>query len=105
MMRTVTIDVGGLITPLSDLGVEKQLRRLPGVRRADVDYATASATVEYDDRGIDLEAIKAPVRCSPRACSSSTIRPEKASPRSFRRASSRPAKRVSTRNTKPTRGP
>ncbi len=61
-MRTVTIDVGGLITPLSDLGVEKQLRRLPGVRRADVDYATASATVEYDDRVIDLEAIKARVR-------------------------------------------
>ncbi len=58
-MRTVTMDVGGMITPLSDMGVEKQLRRLPGVLRANVDYATASATVEYDERIIDLAAIKA----------------------------------------------
>lgn len=61
-MRTVTIDVGGMITPLSDMGVAKQLRRLPGVHRADVDYATASATVEYDERVVDLAAIKARVR-------------------------------------------
>lgn len=61
-MRTVTMDVGGMITPLSDLEVEKQLRRLPGVQRVDVDYVTASATVEYDERVIGVDTIKARIR-------------------------------------------
>ena len=61
-MRTVTLDVRGLVTPLSDLAVEKQLRRLPGVHHVDVDYATESATVMYDERATDLTAIKQRVR-------------------------------------------
>lgn len=61
-MRIATVDVGGMITPLSDMGVERQLRRLRGVHGADVDYATASATVEYDERVIDLTEIKSRIR-------------------------------------------
>lgn len=61
-MKTSTVDVGGILTPLSDMGIEKQLKRLPGVERADVDYATASATVTYDERVTSLAAIKAKIR-------------------------------------------
>ena len=61
-MRTVTLDVRGLVTPLSDLAIEKQLRRLPGVHHVDVDYTTESATVMYDERATDLTAIKQRVR-------------------------------------------
>ncbi len=61
-MRTVTVDVGGMLSVESDMGVEKQLRRLSGVMRADVDYATASATVTYDERVTSLAAIKAWIR-------------------------------------------
>lgn len=34
-MRTVTIEVAGLLSPLSALGVQKQLARLAGVTKAE----------------------------------------------------------------------
>ena len=61
-MRTTTVDVGGMLSPLSDMGVAKRLRQMRGVTRADVDYATASATVTYDERATSLAAIKATIR-------------------------------------------
>ena len=61
-MRTSTVEVGGMLSPLSDMGVEKQLSRLPGVNHVSVDYATASATVTYDEHVIDLDTIKAGIR-------------------------------------------
>ena len=67
-MPSVTIDVGGMLSPLSDMGVEKQLQRLPGIRRVAVDYATASATVEYDEALIDVERIKGQVRACGYRC-------------------------------------
>lgn len=60
-MKTATIEVAGLISPLSAAGVEKQLARLPGVLKAEVNYVAGSATVEYDETRIDLAAIKAKV--------------------------------------------
>ena len=49
------------------MGVEKQLQRLPGVKQVDADYATASATVTYDEAQTDLKRIKYAVReCAPR---------------------------------------
>ena len=33
-MRTVNIEVGGMLSTLSALGVQKQLARLPGVKKA-----------------------------------------------------------------------
>ena len=61
-MKTCTLDVGGMLSPLSDMGIEKQLARLPGVARVDVDYVTASATVAYDELQTGLKTIKEAVR-------------------------------------------
>ena len=61
-MKTATIDVGGLLSPLSVQGVEKQLRAMAGVKRADVNFLTASATVEFDESVATLETIKERVR-------------------------------------------
>lgn len=60
-MKTSTIEVGGLLSALSALGVEKQLSKLPGVKKAEVNYVAGSATVVYDETVIDLKAIKAGV--------------------------------------------
>lgn len=72
-MRTVTVDVRGMITPLSDMAVEKQLRRLRGVQRVDVDYATESATVAYDEHVTDLDAIKSRIRDCGYHCSGEQV--------------------------------
>ena len=56
-MRTVTIEVAGLLSPLSALGVQKQLSRLPGVTKAEVNYVAGSATVTFDEVVTDLSAI------------------------------------------------
>jgi Cu2+-exporting ATPase len=61
-MKTATIDVGGLLSPLSAQGVEKQLRAMTGVQRADVNFFAASATVEFDESVTTLTSIKARVR-------------------------------------------
>lgn len=60
-MKTAIVEVAGLVSPLSAAGVEKQLARLPGVRKAEVNYVAGSATVEYDETRIDLAAIKTKV--------------------------------------------
>jgi len=61
-MKTVTIEVDDLLSTLSALGVEKQLVKLPGVHRAEVNYVAGSATVVYDETTIDLKTIKARVQ-------------------------------------------
>lgn len=60
-MKTTTIEVAGLLSTLSAAGVEKQLLRLPGVRKAEVNYVAGNATVSFDETYIDLKAIKAKV--------------------------------------------
>ncbi len=47
-MSTVTLEAAGLFEELDHLGVEKQLRREPGVRRAEANPASASVTVDFD---------------------------------------------------------
>lgn len=61
-METSVIEVGGMLSALSAHGVEKQLRKLRGVERADVNYVSGSATVVYDETVIDLKTIEAKVR-------------------------------------------
>jgi len=61
-MRTATVEVNGLLSVLSAQGVEKQLRRLPGVHHVDVSYVSGSATVTYDAALTNLQAIKARVQ-------------------------------------------
>jgi P-type Cu2+ transporter len=60
-MKTSTIEVGGLVSALSARGVEKQLSKLTGVIKAEVNYVAGSATVVYDETTVDLKAIKAQV--------------------------------------------
>ena len=61
-MKTITIEAGDLLSALSALGVEKQLARLPGVHKAEVNYVAGSATVVYDETVTDLKTIKARVQ-------------------------------------------
>ena len=60
-MKTTTIDVGRLLSALSARGVERQLAKLPGVHRVEVNYVAGSATIVYDETVTDLKAIKARV--------------------------------------------
>ena len=60
-MKTSIVEVGGLLSTLSARGVEKQLSKLVGVKKAEVNYVAGSATVVYDETVIDLRAIKARV--------------------------------------------
>ena len=57
-MRTSTIEVGELVSTLSAAGVHRQLSTLPGVHHADVNYVAASATVQYDEARVTVEAIR-----------------------------------------------
>ena len=68
-MATATVEVQGLLTAECGLGVEKRLMRMAGVRRASVNPASGTATVEYDERTVKLEAIKAAVRDCGYGCS------------------------------------
>lgn len=60
-MRTSVIEVSGLFSALSARGVEKQLVKLAGVDKVEVNYVAGSATVVYDESVIDLKTIKAKV--------------------------------------------
>ena len=46
--ETVTLDVGGLFEDLDHLGVEKHLRRVEGVIRAEANPGSGSVTIDYD---------------------------------------------------------
>lgn len=50
-MKTSVIEVSGLLSVLSTRGVEKQLMKLPGIEKAEVNYVSGSATVVYDETG------------------------------------------------------
>ncbi len=57
-LKTATLDVGGMLSMLDYLAVEKQLRRTDGVRRATASVASNSATIEYDESVTSLDALK-----------------------------------------------
>jgi len=58
-MKTSTMEVGGLLSALSALGVEKHLARLPGVREASVNYVAGSVTVKFDESLVNIKTLKA----------------------------------------------
>jgi P-type Cu2+ transporter len=72
-MKTSVIEVGGMLSALSAHGVEKQLAKLRGVERAEVNYVSGSATVVYDETVIDLKAIKARVHKCGYHCSGELV--------------------------------
>ena len=57
-MKSVVIEVAGLLSVLSAAGVQKKLRQMPGVHHADVNYVSQSATVHYDESRLTLEELK-----------------------------------------------
>ena len=57
-MKTSIIEVGGMLSALSARGVEKQLMKMPGIEKAEVNYVGDSATVIYDEKVIGLTDIK-----------------------------------------------
>jgi Cu2+-exporting ATPase len=57
-MRRTTLEVGGLIAMLDFLCVEKRLRALPGVTGVDMNAASTTATVAYDETRTDAETIR-----------------------------------------------
>lgn len=68
-MTTSIVEVGGMISALSARGVEKQLMKVPGIVKAEVNYVSGSATVTHDERVVSLREIQRKVqecgyRCS-----------------------------------------
>lgn len=61
-MKTVNIEVHGLLSAMSGRGLEKQLLKMTGVKKAEVNYVAGSATVVYDETVIDLKSIKVRVQ-------------------------------------------
>lgn len=47
--RTVALDVQGMTCPVCPLTVKKALERLSGVQKVEVDYASKTAMVQFDD--------------------------------------------------------
>ncbi len=61
-MRTTTVDVTSFRTPLDPLVVERKLRGLVGVKAATANFASASASVTYDEAVTTVEALRQAVR-------------------------------------------
>lgn len=63
-MKTSVIDVRGMLSVLSVLGVEERIGKVPGVESVTVNYAARSATVRYDETRLDVADIESAVRQS-----------------------------------------
>ena len=61
-MKTSVMDVHGMLSVLSVLGVEKRIGEVPGVESVTVNYAAGNATVRYDEARLDIAGIKSAVR-------------------------------------------
>lgn len=68
-MTTSIVEVGGLLSALSVRGVEKQLMKLPGIDKVEVNYVSGSATVTHDERVVGLREIQAKVQACGYRCS------------------------------------
>ncbi|MHB1230978.1 MAG: heavy metal translocating P-type ATPase [Burkholderiales bacterium] len=67
-MKTTIIDVRDLLSPLSARGVEKRLAQVPGIKQVDVNCASGSATVLYDETVTDIGSIQAKVQACGHHC-------------------------------------
>ncbi|TIV10991.1 MAG: heavy-metal-associated domain-containing protein, partial [Mesorhizobium sp.] len=57
-LQTTTVDVGGIASVLDPLAVERKLRQLPGIRNANVNFVSGTATVTYDEGRTTVESIR-----------------------------------------------
>jgi len=62
IMKTTTLDVGGMLSTLDYQAVEKRLARTPGVEHASASSASNSATIEYDETVTSVAALGAAIR-------------------------------------------
>ena len=60
-MKRAVLEVGGMLSVLDFLGVEKRLKRTAGVQTASVNIATNTAVVEYDETVTDVRALRAKI--------------------------------------------
>ena len=60
-VRTVVLEVGGMLSVLDPQGVEKQLKHMLGVHAASVNIATNTAVIEYDEKVTGVEALRAKI--------------------------------------------
>ena len=61
-MKTSVIEVHGMLSVLSVLGVEKRIGEVPGVESVTVNYDAESATVRYDETRLSIADIRSAVR-------------------------------------------
>lgn len=57
-MKSINVEVGGLVSSLSAEGVRRKLLQLPGVHHADVNYVAGSATVHLDEGQLSVEDLR-----------------------------------------------
>ena len=67
-MTTARLEVRDLLSPLSAAGVERMLRRQPGVMQAEVNPVSGSATLVFDDAATTLEHLQQVVRACGHHC-------------------------------------
>jgi Cu2+-exporting ATPase len=60
-MKKAILEVGGMLSVLDFLGVEKRLKRTAGVHTASVNIATNTAVIAYDDKVTSAEALRAEI--------------------------------------------
>jgi len=61
-MKKVILEVSGLVSVLSVAGVKNRLEKLPGVKKAEVNYVAGNAAITYDEKITDIETLKAGIR-------------------------------------------
>jgi Cu2+-exporting ATPase len=60
-LKKAILDVGGMSSVLDFRGVEKRLNHTRGVHAATVNIASNTAVVDYDERVIDVGALRAKI--------------------------------------------
>ncbi len=72
-MRTVTLEVAGLIAMLDHLGVERKLQALPGIRSVRMNAASTTATVDFDEAQISVDAIRQEIEACGYHCGGESV--------------------------------
>jgi Cu2+-exporting ATPase len=72
-VKTATIDISSFQTPLDPLIVEKRLRAIFGVQKVSANFASASATVTFDDLVTDVNSLRQVVMACGFHCSGEAV--------------------------------
>jgi Cu2+-exporting ATPase len=72
-VQTVTLEVAGLIAMLDHLGVERRLQALPGIRSVRMNAASTTATVDFDEAQISVDAIRQEIEACGYHCGGESV--------------------------------